>query len=54
MERVAGFGERRRSCLVTRAGRERGRGSSTEGANEKGEVGERGACNTPGVTGTKT
>jgi hypothetical protein len=37
VERAAGFGERRRSCLVARAGRERGRGSSAEGANEQGE-----------------
>jgi hypothetical protein len=41
--------ERRRSlvsgggdCLVARAGRERGRESSAEGASEQGEVGERG------------
>jgi hypothetical protein len=39
VEQVAGFGERRRSCLVARVGR----GSSAEGANEQGVVGERGA-----------
>jgi hypothetical protein len=38
-----GFDERRRSCLVARAWRERGRESSAEGANELGAVGERGA-----------
>jgi hypothetical protein len=32
-----------RACLVARAGRERGRESSVEGASELGEVGERGA-----------
>jgi hypothetical protein len=40
---AAAFDERRRSCLVARAGRERGRESSAEGASEQGEVGERGA-----------
>jgi hypothetical protein len=34
---AAAFGERRWSCLVARAGRERGRGSSAEGANEQGK-----------------
>jgi hypothetical protein len=36
------FDERRRSCLVACAGRERGRESSTEGTSEQGGVGERG------------
>jgi hypothetical protein len=31
------------ACLDARVGRERGRESSTEGASEQGEVGERGA-----------
>jgi hypothetical protein len=43
VERAAGFGERRRSCLVACAWQERGRENSTEGASEQGEVGERGA-----------
>jgi hypothetical protein len=42
VEWVADVSERRRSCLDTRAGREIGRGCSVEGANEKGEMGERG------------
>jgi hypothetical protein len=37
VERAAGFGERRQSGLVARAGRERGQESSAEGANEQGE-----------------
>jgi hypothetical protein len=47
-ERAAGFGERWRSFLDARAGRERGRGCSGEGANEQGEVGERGASSKGG------
>jgi hypothetical protein len=42
VEWVADVSERRRSCLDTCAARERGRGCSVEGANEKGEMGERG------------
>jgi hypothetical protein len=42
VERATDFGERRRSCLDARTGRNRGRGCSTEGANEQGEVGKRG------------
>jgi hypothetical protein len=43
VEQTVDFGERRRSYLDARAGRERGRECSAEGANEQGEVGERGA-----------
>jgi hypothetical protein len=42
VERAEGFGERRQSGLVARAGRERGQESSVEGANEQGGVGEQG------------
>jgi hypothetical protein len=37
VEQAAGVGERWRSCLDARAGRERGRGCSAEGANEQGK-----------------
>jgi hypothetical protein len=39
---VVAFGERRRNYLVARAGRERGRESSTEGASEQGGSGRAG------------
>jgi hypothetical protein len=39
VERTMDFGERWQSCLDARAGRE----CLAEGANEQGEVGERGA-----------
>jgi hypothetical protein len=42
VEQAANVGERRWSCLGARAGRERGRECSAEGANEQGKVGERG------------
>jgi hypothetical protein len=41
-ERMVGFGELQQGYLV-RAQSERGRESSAKGANEQGEVGERGA-----------
>jgi hypothetical protein len=37
VERVAGVGEQRRNYLVARTGRERGRESSAEDANEQGK-----------------
>jgi hypothetical protein len=43
VERAADVGERWQSYLDARTGQERGRGCSVEGANEQGEVGERGA-----------
>jgi hypothetical protein len=43
VERAADVGGRSRSSLVTHAEQERGRGGLTEGANERGEVGEQGA-----------
>jgi hypothetical protein len=42
VERTADYGEQHRSYLDARVGRERGRGCSAEGANEQGEVSERG------------
>jgi hypothetical protein len=42
VERAADVGEWRRNSLGARAGQERGQECSAEGANEQGEVGERG------------
>jgi hypothetical protein len=48
VERAADVGERWRSCLGVRTGRERGRGCSAEGANKQGGVGERGTSSKRG------
>jgi hypothetical protein len=43
VEQTVDVGERQQNCLGAHAGRVRGRECSAEGANEQGEVGERGA-----------